>query len=107
MLSGVIGQSYNYDVNAADPNPGETDLLRFSLDSASLARGMIIHPTTGIITWSSPTLGVHPVTVTVVDPDNATDLQSYELNISDPNNNRPPQITSNVSGQIQVGSLFV
>src|SRR5207249_1607018 len=60
-----LGQTYTYDVNADDPNTGDT--LTYALDQASLDRGLTINSGSGVITWTTPVLGVYAVTVTVKD----------------------------------------
>jgi hypothetical protein len=59
-LAGTVGKALSFCVNAAATNP-----LTFSLTGAP--SGMTIVPSTGCITWSSPTLGTFMVTVTAQD----------------------------------------
>ncbi|MCI0439018.1 MAG: Ig-like domain-containing protein, partial [Chloroflexi bacterium] len=54
ILSAVEGQPYTYDVDANDPNAG--DSLTFSLDFAPFDFGMTIDPITGLITWTPTNL---------------------------------------------------
>src|SRR5262249_23621260 len=102
-----LGQTYTYDVNADDPNPGDTATLVYSLDQASLDRGMTVVSSTGVITGATPALGIYPVTVTVADQAGATDVQSYDLRVRDPNSNTPPVIHSQIRDHLQVGQQLV
>ena len=72
---GTIGISYSYDV-AASGYPAPT----FSLTTSP--SGMMIDANTGLITWSSPTLGDHDVTVTATNTA-GTDTQSYTLSVAE------------------------
>jgi PKD repeat protein len=60
-----VGTPYAYDVEATDPNAGDT--LTFSLDASPA--GMTIDPATGVIAWtpSAAQTGAHGVTVRVTD----------------------------------------
>ncbi|HEY5871337.1 MAG TPA: putative Ig domain-containing protein [Candidatus Tectomicrobia bacterium] len=66
VMAATGGQPYSYDVDATDPDPGDT--LTFSLPTAPT--GMTINATTGLIQWT-PTpgqLGAQAVTVQVSRP---------------------------------------
>ena len=81
---------YSYDVDAADPNPG--DVITFSLDTAPA--GMTINTTTGVIQWT-PTnddLGNHSVVVRAEDAGGLFDTQSFNIVVA--NVNDAPTITS-------------
>jgi RHS repeat-associated protein len=76
----TAGQPCNYDVEAADPDTGDT--LTFSLDTAP--NGMTIDPATGLIEWT-PTLvqiGDHNVQVRVTDPSGLFATQSFTLTVA-------------------------
>jgi hypothetical protein len=76
----TAGQPCNYDVDATDPDAGET--LIFSLDTAPT--GMMIDPATGLIQWT-PTpaqIGVHNVQVRVADPSGLFATQSFTLTVA-------------------------
>jgi hypothetical protein len=62
VTTGTEGTPYTYDVDASDPDAGDT--LTFSLDAAP--SGMTINASSGLIQWT-PTSGDHPVTVKVED----------------------------------------
>ncbi|MDR2642854.1 MAG: putative Ig domain-containing protein, partial [Planctomycetaceae bacterium] len=47
-----IGKGWSFQVGAADWDNG--DKLTYKLDGASVARGLIIDSTTGLVTWESP-----------------------------------------------------
>ena len=116
------GSPYSYDVDADDPDVGDT--LTFSLDTAP--SGMAIDPETGVIQWTpARDAGDHPVTVTVTDdgPPSLTDTQSYTLTVNaipselvytstgDPINigdNKTVSSSINVSGTgLTVGTLTI
>lgn len=76
----TAGQPCNYDVDATDPDVGDT--LTFSLDT-SLA-GMTINPSTGLIEWT-PTpaqIGDHSVTVRVRDASGLSAAQTFTLTVA-------------------------
>lgn len=105
-LKATVGSPYSYDANAIDQDD-PADSLRFKLDPVSLDRGMTIHASTGLIRWSNPVLGLYPIAITVTDPYGAESIQRYDLAVNASNVNRPPQILSNPSGQIERGKTFV
>ncbi len=90
VTSGKIGSAYSYDVNATDPDAGDT--LTYSL--VTKPRGMSINATTGVISWIPTRVqaGANAVTVRVRDADSATATQSYTIAVS--KTNRAPTITS-------------
>ena len=106
ILKAVVGSPYGYDANAIDADD-LTDSLRFKLDSASVERGMTIQSASGLIEWSNPFLGLYPIAITVTDPYGAESIQRYDLAVNASDVNRPPQIFSNPSGQIERGKTFV
>ncbi|MBI5657568.1 MAG: putative Ig domain-containing protein, partial [Geobacter sp.] len=79
VLEVAAGSTYNYDVDATDPNG---DALTYSLLSAPA--GMVIDPNTGVITWTPP-VGQpqtgNDVTVQASDPAGHTDTQSFSIYI--------------------------
>lgn len=90
LLTATSEQPYNYDVDATDPDTGDT--LSFSLSTAPA--GMTINATTGLIQWI-PTVaqaGDHSVTVRVQDNGGLFAAQSFTITVTQPN--RPPQILS-------------
>jgi RHS repeat-associated protein len=106
ILKAVVGNPYGYDANAIDADD-LTDSLRFKLDSASVERGMTIQSASGLIEWANPFLGLYPIAITVTDPYGAESIQRYDLAVNASDVNRPPQILSNPSGQIERGKTFV
>lgn len=71
VTAATIGQLYSYDVDAIDPNVGDT--LTYSLDTGP--EGMVIDSTTGAISWT-PTISQmanQNVTVRVQDQDGLSD----------------------------------
>ena len=88
--TGAVGSKYSYQVVATDPNPGDT--LTYSLDAASLAYGMTISATTGLVNWTPTIAGSYAVTVKVTDQTGLFATQAYSLVISSAN--QPPVISS-------------
>jgi hypothetical protein len=87
---GAEGSLYSYDVDATDPDTG--DSLTYSLDTNP--GGMTIDANTGVISWTpgGGDAGDYTVTVRVEDLDLLFDTQSYTLTVNEPN--YPPAITS-------------
>jgi hypothetical protein len=81
---------YSYDVDAADPDAGDT--LTFSLDAAP--SGMTIDSVSGSIGWTptSAQVGAQPVTVRVQDAGGLSDTQSFSIDVAAVNH--APAITS-------------
>ncbi|MCP5443670.1 MAG: putative Ig domain-containing protein [Chromatiaceae bacterium] len=84
------GQPYSYDVEATDPDAGDT--LTFSLVTAPV--GMTIDPASGLIGWtpSNAQVGDNAVTVKVTDSGGLSDTQSFTVTVDDVN--EAPSITS-------------
>lgn len=79
--AGTVSAIYAYDVDANDPDAGDT--LSYSLTTAPA--GMSIQPATGLITWT-PTpaqLGSNAVTVRVADAAGLFVMQSFAVVVSD------------------------
>jgi len=90
VTTGVVDILYVYDVEAADPDAGDT--LTFSLPVAP--EGMAIDPATGTIEWTptSEQAGDNNVTVKAQDAAGASDTQAFVITVASANH--PPQITS-------------
>ncbi|MBA7574668.1 DUF1565 domain-containing protein [Candidatus Atribacteria bacterium 1244-E10-H5-B2] len=71
----IIGVVYLYDVNATDP---EGDVLTYSLTKKPV--GMIINPSTGLISWTPKQIGANAVIVKVSDGKKAT-TQSFTITV--------------------------
>jgi hypothetical protein len=73
----TVGNTYRYDVQAVD---SDGDLLTYSLDADSVAKGMTIDQY-GRITWQPKlgNVGAQAVVVTVKDPNGAQAVQNYSL----------------------------
>ena len=102
ILSGTVGQAYNYPVAAYDPNG---DAITFTLTDAPA--GMSIDGASGEITWTPASIGVYTVEVTVTDSELAAVTQSFGLAVNDPVNNNAPVITSEPRQTIQAGDEFL
>ena len=83
-------QTYQYDVDATDPNPG--DSVNYALVMAP--SGMTIDADTGLITWvpGEADIGAAEVTVSALDQHGAASSQTYTVQVSYFND--APTITS-------------
>lgn len=90
---------YQYPVQASDPNG---DALTYSLDAASLARGMTISAT-GLLQWLPTIADQYSITVTVRDALGAATEQSFTLPVI---SNAPPQITSTAPTRVDLGQTL-
>lgn len=90
-LSTIVGQLYNYDVDAVDP---DGDTLEYSLLSAPL--GMTIDSVSGLIIWTpdAAMLGSHEVDMQVADGQGGIASQSYNLLVNPPPNTAPTIVSS-------------
>ena len=102
LLSSVIGNEYQYDVVATDP---DGDVLSFALLDAP--QGASIDASRGTIRWTpqADQLGESEITVQVTDPDGATDTQTFTLRVSRAGG--PPIITSTPTTEVNVGGSFL
>ncbi|HET9703531.1 MAG TPA: PKD domain-containing protein, partial [Vicinamibacterales bacterium] len=84
---GAIGQPYQYQVRADDPDAGDT--LSFALPAAP--SGMTIDPAAGAIAWvpSEDDAGPQQVTVRVQDSGGLFALQSFAVQVSSAGNRSP------------------
>ncbi len=73
VVTGSINTPYAYDVQAFDPDAGDT--LSFALQTAPA--GMTIDPATGGINWTPGATGVVDVIVQVTDSTGLTAAQAY------------------------------
>ncbi|MGB2715172.1 MAG: putative Ig domain-containing protein [Vicinamibacterales bacterium] len=89
--SATEGQPYSYDVNASDPDAG--DSLTYSITTAP--GGMTIHPSTGLIAWTpvAAHLPSAQVVVQVSDGKGGSATQSFTINVA-PAPNQNPSVTS-------------
>ncbi len=79
---------YQYQARAEDP---ERETLVYSLDAASLARGINIDSGSGLLTWLPAVGGTFHIEVTATDPHLNSATQKFELTVID---NSPPHFTS-------------
>ncbi|MDH3760002.1 MAG: Ig-like domain-containing protein [Gammaproteobacteria bacterium] len=88
ILVGAEGVTYQYQVDATDP---DDSVLAYTLDTAPA--GMSVSPD-GFVSWTPgfDEAGDYAVELRVTDGQNASVTQSYTLSVS--NSNRAPQITS-------------
>jgi RHS repeat-associated protein len=87
----VAGDSYRYDVKAADAN---NDALTYKLLIAP--DGMVISANTGVIEWQGTAgkVGSQSITIEVNDGRGGTTQQSFTLAVIDAPPNRPPNFTT-------------
>ena len=86
VTSGTEGVAYTNDVDADDPDAGDTAV--YSLDKSPT--GMTIDANTGVISWTPQTADVgaaNDVTVRVTDGQGESDTQSFAINVSAPSAN--------------------
>lgn len=86
IKNAVEEESYTYDVNATDADPG--DVLNYALDQAPA--GIDIDGSSGVISWlpTNEHAGNQHVIVNVSDMEGAYDLQAYTITVD--NVNDPP-----------------
>lgn len=84
VTNAFVETPYRYDVDAADPDPGDT--LTYTLEDGP--PGMTIDSHSGLIQWApgAPDLGEHSVAVRVADAAGLTDSQVFTLQVR----NGPP-----------------
>ena len=102
IKSGIVGRAYAYTMRANDPDAG--DLLSFFVNTAP--QGMSIHPTTGAISWlpTAGQAGPHNVIAGVRDLAGFTRLQSFTIQVTNPN--RQPTITSTAPAGGVLGTTY-
>ena len=90
-----VGALYTYDVNATDPDVGDT--LTYSLTAKPA--GMTIEPDTGLIQWTpeGAHVGTNDIVVKVVDSSDipASDTQSFTITVNPAS--LPPIITLTIA----------
>ncbi len=86
-LGATVGQPYQYQVTATDPDGGP---VRFAF--LEVPDGMTIDESSGLIQWTSDAAGIGRVTVLVGDFDGGDAEQSFEVTVR--SINLAPQITS-------------
>ena len=86
VTTATVGALYTYDVNAADPDVGDTLVYSLTAKPAD----MTINSTTGLIQWKPTQVGDNKVAVKVADSDStpALDTQSFTIKVNPP----PPKI---------------
>lgn len=107
-VEALAGRTYEYDVDAEDPNDDELVYRLEALPSSETDPGMTIDAVTGVISWTptSADIGNHEVAVVADDQRGGIARQIYTLSVIDPPPNRPPVITSDPVSVATVGELF-
>ncbi len=98
ITQGLVGVPYRYHLRASDPYPG--DPVRYEVVEGP--EGMDIDPTTGWVEWQA-VVGTHPVTLLADDDRGGTDLQSFVLQVLQPN--RPPIADPGLNRVVHVTTL--
>ncbi len=103
ITTATVGQLYSYDVDATDPDAGNT--LTFSLTTGPT--GMTINSVSGLIQWTPAAnqVGANSVTVLVQDQAGLFATQSFTVQVSPPGN-RAPFFTSAPPTTATVGQLY-
>ena len=96
----AIGEAYQYQAEAVDPNG---DVVTYSLDAESVAAGLSIGATSGLLVWNNPTGGSQRVAITANDGRGKQTVQEFILAV---NTNAPPTITSIPTGPAFVGQQY-
>jgi RHS repeat-associated protein len=94
ITTAQVGQAYSYDVNATDPDAGDT--LTYALTTKPT--GMTIAATTGVIAWTPAAnqTGAQDVIVQVSDGNGGTATQSFTVTVTVANpNNMAPRAQAN------------
>ncbi|MFC3887591.1 putative Ig domain-containing protein, partial [Salinispirillum marinum] len=110
----LVDQFYTYAIDATDPNNMP---LTYRLDQSPI--GMSLDTQTGIVEWlpSQNQIGSHPITVTVIDIAGHTARQSFDIAVTEPEDNSvtlppnpedvaPPLIHASASVQEQTAFLY-
>ena len=102
VLNAEENSLYTYDVNATDPDSG--DSLTYSLQT--YPTGMVIDSLTGVISWTpdKTQIGNQAVVVIVSDTAGLTDIQNFTITVSP--QNQAPEITSTPINLAVVGQLY-
>jgi RHS repeat-associated protein len=85
VTTATVGQAYSYDVDATDPDSGDT--LGYSLTIAP--SGMSINPSSGLISWTPGAAGNFDVAVEVSDGKGRTARQPFRVTVAPPINAAP------------------
>lgn len=101
-LTAKANVSYNYQVLALDPN---AQTLLYSL-VAPAPGGMVINPTSGLVSWLPAVSGTFPVTVQVADPTGLVAQQAYTITVSGANVAPVFTSTAPTSGTVNVAYTY-
>ena len=104
VTAAVVGSPYAYDVDATDPDVGDT--LAFSLDTGPA--GIAIDPASGLIQWTPGVdqLGSHDVVVRVSDAAGYAATQRFMIAVESGQQDHAPVVTSTPPGEATVGVLY-
>lgn len=80
VTSATVDTLYTYDVDASDPDAGDSLTLTFSLIAAPA--GMTIDADTGLIQWTPTVAGDYDATVQVADSSGATGTQAFTITVA-------------------------
>src|SRR5690606_6037419 len=101
VLVATVGEDYEYDANAIDP---DGEIVTFELFAGPA--GMSIDPQTGLIPWSplAGDEGEHQVVVRALDASGDAGVQGYRLDVRPAN--LPPQFTSTPLTEAVIGVRY-
>ena len=101
VKNGIVGQLYEYNVNATG-NPQPTFSLTTKPDNS-----MSINSSNGLIQWTPTSAGNFNVTVKAANGVNPDATQSFTINVTSPQTNTAPVITSTAVTNGNVGQLYL
>ncbi|WP_228055720.1 putative Ig domain-containing protein [Lusitaniella coriacea] len=96
-----LGKAFAYQATALD---ADGDTLTYELVDAPT--GATIDPNTGLLTWTPQSLGETTLTLKVSDGNGGEALQTLDLEVLEPQANRPPTIASTPRTRSQVGTTY-
>ncbi|MCB1682848.1 MAG: PASTA domain-containing protein [Pseudomonadales bacterium] len=103
VTQGSVGSPYVYDVQAVDPDPGDT--LTYTLLRAPV--GMGIDAASGLIQWSPSAAGAADVDVQVTDSTGRSDRQIYLVRVNNGAGDQPPTLAPINDQNIDAGQTLM
>jgi RHS repeat-associated protein len=103
VASAAVGSTYRYQVVATDPDAG--DSLTYQLLSPSpVPTGMSINATTGLLTWTNPTVSTHQIVINAIDKGGLRATQRFTLTARANSN---PVINSKAPDKAIPGTTYI
>lgn len=105
VTEAYLNETYRYNIKAED---ADGDALKYSLVEGFAPDGMSVDSETGVIVWTPNRiqLGNHSVAVMVRDEFGGTDIQRFQITVTDRNQNFGPTITSTPSYSVASGHVW-